>query len=88
MRTYKKSRRERWMKTRQKDFLHYILVRSLLGWGVTSVVALLLLVYWLFDTPVINFAGLLTFIVYVLISVLRGCIKWVMMEKELKSGTK
>ncbi|MBT9432959.1 hypothetical protein JZM24_13965 [Candidatus Sodalis endolongispinus] len=50
------------MKTRQKGFLHYILIRSLLGWGVTSAVAFLLLVYWLFDTPVINFAGLLTFL--------------------------
>ncbi|WP_187202836.1 hypothetical protein [Sodalis-like endosymbiont of Proechinophthirus fluctus] len=55
---------------------------------MTILVTLFLLVYWLFDTLVINFSELLTFIVHVFIRVLHDCIKWVMMEKELKSVTK
>lgn len=82
MRLHKKTRQERWLKTRKKGFLYFIVVKSLLGWGVTSAVVLLLAAYFIFNTPVTNFAGVITLLVYLLISVLRGCVKWYMMERQ------
>ncbi len=82
--SFRHYRLERWKKTRQKGFWHYVLIRGLLGWGVTSAAGLLLAMFFFFDTPITNFSALMTLFVYLLISFLRGCIKWVMMEKQYK----